>query len=70
MDLQGESWTCNGGLTCAVVHRLDKEHTLYKREAEDQQKKLDKFLAEGAEDWDVGNAVLFRPLFLFWVLPN
>ena len=41
-------------------NRLDKEHTLYKREAEDQQKKLDKFIAAGAEDWDVGNAV--RPL--------
>ncbi|KAF8079058.1 tubulin binding cofactor A-domain-containing protein [Lyophyllum atratum] len=38
-----------------VVKRLAKEHTLYKKEAEAQQKKLDKFIADGAEGWDINN---------------
>ncbi|KAG6879452.1 hypothetical protein C0992_002583 [Termitomyces sp. T32_za158] len=38
-----------------VVKRLFKEHALYTKEAEEQQKKLDKFVAEGAEDWDIKN---------------
>ena len=54
------------GLTRALVNRLDKEHALYKREAGDQQKKLDKFIADGAEDWDVGNAVTVHFFFFFW----
>jgi len=38
-----------------VVKRLSKEHKLYRTEAEDQKKKVDKFLAEGAEEWDIKN---------------
>ncbi|KII94011.1 hypothetical protein PLICRDRAFT_412855 [Plicaturopsis crispa FD-325 SS-3] len=39
-----------------VATRMAKEHNLYRKEAEDQKLKLDKFVAEGAEDWDIGNA--------------
>lgn len=38
-----------------VVKRLFKEHALYKKEANQQQAKLDKFIAEGAEGWDINN---------------
>ncbi|KZV84306.1 tubulin binding cofactor A [Exidia glandulosa HHB12029] len=38
-----------------VVKRLLKELTVYKQELEDQQLKLDKFIADGAEDWDIKN---------------
>ncbi|KAG5340748.1 hypothetical protein E4T56_gene16648 [Termitomyces sp. T112] len=38
-----------------VVKRLVKEQALYRKEAEEQQKKLDKFIAEGAESWDIKN---------------
>lgn len=37
--------------------RLQKDHTLYQKEAEDQKLKLDKFVADGAEEWDIKNAV-------------
>ena len=30
---------------------------MYRKEAEDQQRKLDKFVADGAEEWDIKNAV-------------
>jgi len=39
-----------------VATRLFKEHNTYRKEAEDQQRKLDKFIAEKAEDWDIKNA--------------
>jgi len=42
-------------IKAGVVIRLTKEHTLYRKEAEDQQRKLDKFIADGAEDWDIKN---------------
>ncbi|KAF5385264.1 hypothetical protein D9615_001151 [Tricholomella constricta] len=38
-----------------VVKRLAKEHALYKKEADEQQRKLDKFIAAGAEGWDINN---------------
>jgi tubulin-specific chaperone A len=34
-----------------------KEQISYRKEAEDQQRKLDKFIADKAEDWDIKNAV-------------
>jgi tubulin-specific chaperone A len=34
-----------------------KEHNIYRKEAEDQKRKLDKFVDDGAEDWDIKNAV-------------
>lgn len=37
--------------------RLGKENVLYKKEADDQKRKLDKFIADGAEDWDINNGV-------------
>ncbi|KNZ80577.1 Tubulin-specific chaperone A, partial [Termitomyces sp. J132] len=37
------------------IFRLVKEQALYRKEAEEQQKKLDKFIAEGAESWDIKN---------------
>lgn len=30
---------------------------MYRKEAEDQQRKLDKFIADKAEDWDINNGV-------------
>ena len=40
-----------------IVERLGKEDILYKNEVEEQKRKLDKLTAEGAEDWDIKNAV-------------
>lgn len=37
--------------------RLFKEHKSYILEEEQQKIKLDKFVANGAEDWDIKNAV-------------
>ncbi|KAF8899171.1 tubulin binding cofactor A-domain-containing protein [Infundibulicybe gibba] len=39
-----------------VAERVFKEHKTYLKEAEDQQRKLDKFIADGAEEWDIKNA--------------
>ncbi|KAH9949340.1 tubulin binding cofactor A-domain-containing protein [Amylocystis lapponica] len=39
-----------------VTKRLAKEHKSYQKEEEDQKRKLDKFVADRAEDWDIGNA--------------
>jgi hypothetical protein len=39
--------------------RLGKENVLYTKEAEVQKRKLDKFIADGAEDWDINNGVRF-----------
>jgi tubulin-specific chaperone A len=30
---------------------------MYRKEAEDQKRKLDKLVADGAEDWDIKNGV-------------
>ena len=40
--------------------RLFKEHRSYVLEEEQQKIKLDKFVADGAEDWDIKNAVCAR----------
>ncbi|RDB28774.1 Tubulin-specific chaperone A [Hypsizygus marmoreus] len=42
-------------IKAGVVKRLSKEHTLYRKEAEQQQQKLNKFIAAGAEGWDINN---------------
>lgn len=42
---------------CVSHFRLCKEHKLYLTEEEDQKRKLDTFVANGAEDWDIKNAV-------------
>ncbi|KAF7964400.1 hypothetical protein HWV62_21598 [Athelia sp. TMB] len=39
-----------------VVNRLLKEHKLYRTEAEQQKRKLDKYVAENGDHWEVGNA--------------
>ena len=39
------------------VYRLFKEHRSYVLEEEQQKIKLDKFIADNAEDWDIKNAV-------------
>ncbi|EIM92695.1 tubulin binding cofactor A [Stereum hirsutum FP-91666 SS1] len=36
--------------------RLYKEQNMYRDEVEDQKRKLDKLVADGAEEWDVKNA--------------
>jgi len=38
-----------------VVKRLAKEKTLYAQENQDQKLKLDKFVADSADDWDIKN---------------
>lgn len=40
-----------------IALRLAKEHDYYKKEEEEQKKKLEKFIADNAEDWDIKNAV-------------
>lgn len=40
-----------------AANRLFKEHKSYVVEEEQQQIKLDKFVANGAEEWDIKNAV-------------
>jgi len=39
-----------------AMKRLSKEHGLYKKEVEEQKKKLDRLKAEKAEEWDIKNA--------------
>ncbi|GJE86283.1 tubulin binding cofactor A [Phanerochaete sordida] len=39
-----------------VAKRLFKEHRSYVLEEEQQKIKLDKFIADNAEDWDIKNA--------------
>ena len=41
------------------ARRLFKEHKSYVLEEEQQKIKLDKFIADGAEEWDIKNAVSF-----------
>ena len=43
--------------------RLFKEHKLYQKEEEDLKRKLDKFVADNAEEWDIKNTVRLRSLF-------
>lgn len=44
-----------------------KENGLYRKETEDLQRKLDKMIADGAESWDLKNAVSFCGLGTFEV---
>jgi hypothetical protein len=37
--------------------RLHKETRLYRKEAEDLEKKKTRLITEGAEEWDIKNAV-------------
>ena len=37
--------------------RLYKEHKLYQKEEEDLKRKLDKYIADNAEEWDIKNTV-------------
>jgi len=39
-----------------VVHRLTKENGLYRKEADQLDAKKNKFIADGAEHWDISNA--------------
>jgi len=51
--------------------RLDKEHTLYKKEAEEQQRKLDKLKADGANhddwEWDIKNGVCYSTSIYYYL---
>jgi len=38
---------------------------MYQKEAQDQRRKLDKFIADGAEDWDIKNGVCAPVLVLY-----
>jgi len=39
-----------------VVHRLTKENGLYREQADQLEAKKNKFIADGAEHWDISNA--------------
>jgi len=39
-----------------VVQRLTKENGLYRKEADQLEAKKNKFIADGAEHWDISNA--------------
>jgi len=41
----------------AHVLRLLKEHVLYAKEAEEQQRRVDKLIADNADEWDTKSAV-------------
>jgi tubulin-specific chaperone A len=36
---------------------LLKEHNLYKKETEEQQRRVDKYIADAADEWDLRNQV-------------
>lgn len=42
---------------CLTRHRLFKEHKLYRNEAEGNQRKVDRIVAENGEEWEIKNAV-------------
>ncbi|KAF8528312.1 tubulin binding cofactor A-domain-containing protein [Gautieria morchelliformis] len=37
------------------VKRILKEYNMYKKEAEDQQRRVDKYTADAADEWDIKN---------------
>jgi len=37
------------------VKRLLKEHNLYRKETEEQQRRVDKYIADGADEYDIRN---------------
>ncbi|PCH34130.1 tubulin binding cofactor A [Wolfiporia cocos MD-104 SS10] len=45
-------------IKAGACKRLYKEHKSYQREEEEQKRKLDKFIADRAEDWYIKNARL------------
>ncbi|KAF8464527.1 tubulin binding cofactor A [Gautieria morchelliformis] len=36
-------------------HRILKEYNMYQEEAEDQQRRVDKYIADAADEWDIKN---------------
>lgn len=42
-------------INTGVVKRLLKEYNLYKNEAEDQKRKVDKYIADGKDEYDIKN---------------
>jgi hypothetical protein len=40
-----------------ILESLTKEVKLYTKEADEQQKRLEKYIADNAEEWDIKNAV-------------
>ncbi|TFK41911.1 tubulin binding cofactor A [Crucibulum laeve] len=42
-------------IKAGIVKRLHKDNVTYQKETEQQKQKLDKFIAQGAEDWDIKN---------------
>jgi len=44
-------------IRAGVVKRLAKEQTLYTQENQDQKVKLDKLVADSADEWDIKNGV-------------
>lgn len=46
------------------MRRLLKEYNLYKTEAEEQKRKVDKYIADGKDEYDVRNQASFFEFFI------
>ncbi|KAF8578760.1 tubulin binding cofactor A [Ramaria rubella] len=44
------------------VKRILKEYHMYRKEAEDQQRRVDKYIADAADEWDIKTQASARPL--------
>ena len=38
-------------------HRILKEYNMYRKETEEQQRKVDKFISDAADEWDIKTQV-------------
>ncbi|KAF8580423.1 tubulin binding cofactor A [Ramaria rubella] len=43
------------------VKRILKEYHMYRKEAEDQQRRVDKYIADAADEWDIKTQASTRP---------
>lgn len=48
------------------TRRLLKEYNLYKNEAEEQKRKVDKYIADGKDEYDIRNQVSLSSFFIRW----
>ncbi|SJL06112.1 uncharacterized protein ARMOST_09448 [Armillaria ostoyae] len=59
-------------IKAGAAKRLIKEHILYRKETEDQQRKVAKLIAEGVpeDEWDLKNAVSTPRLPVVYINPS
>ena len=43
-------------------HRILKEYNMYRKEMEEQQQKVDKYISDAADEWDIKAQVCDLPL--------